>query len=36
MSRRKVPDLTGQHFGKWTVVSEAPRKDGHTFFFLSL
>lgn len=33
MSRRKVPDLTGQHFGKWTVVSEAPRKDGHTFFF---
>lgn len=33
MSRRKVPDLTGQHFGKWTVLSEAPRKDGHTFFF---
>lgn len=33
MSRRKVPDLTGQRFGKWTVVSEAPRKDGHAFFF---
>lgn len=31
-NRRKIPDLTGQHFGKWTVIGPAPRVDSHTCF----
>lgn len=32
--QRKVKDLTGQHFGSWTVIERVPTRYGNTAFWL--